>query len=49
MEDVEADNAAGSKSDFGGPIKEASSGTEEEDEHLIYDRTCFRRDKVWRH
>jgi hypothetical protein len=36
MEDVEVDDAAGSGSHSGGPIKEASTTTDEEDNHLVY-------------
>jgi hypothetical protein len=47
MEDIEADDAAGSGSDSGRPIREASCTTNEKDEHLIYDWMRFKRDKIW--
>ena len=46
MKDVGTDDTAGNKSDFGGPIKEASSTSDEEDDNLIYDRERFMRNKA---
>jgi hypothetical protein len=37
MEDVVTDGIAGSESNSGGLIREASSATDKEDESLIYD------------
>jgi hypothetical protein len=47
MEDVGADDTAGSGSDSEGPVREASTTIDEEDEHLVYDRTCFKKDMIW--
>jgi hypothetical protein len=49
MEDVEADDTSSSGTNSGGPIKEASSATDDKDKNVIYDWECFRKDKVWRH
>jgi hypothetical protein len=44
MEDVEADDPIGS--DSGGPIREANSATNKEDDNLIYDWEHFRNNKA---
>ena len=49
MEDVGTDDTAGSMSDSKGPIKEAYSATDEEDDNLIYNQERYRRNKAWRH
>ena len=49
MEDVGTDGIAGSGSYFGGPIREASSTTDVEDDNLIYDRERFRKNKAQHH
>ena len=33
---------------LGGPIREASISIDVEDDNLIYDRECFKKNKVWR-
>jgi cation diffusion facilitator CzcD-associated flavoprotein CzcO len=48
MEDVGTDDTVGSGSDSKGLVREASTATNEEDEHLVYDRTRFRKDKIQR-
>ena len=37
MEDVGTDDTSSSRSDSGGPIREANNATEKEDDNLIYD------------
>ena len=46
MEDEETDDAANSGSNSGEPIREANTATDKEDEHLVYDHTSFRKDKI---
>ena len=48
MEDVETDDTTGSGSNSRGPIKEASSATDAEDDNLIYDRERLRKNKARR-
>ena len=47
-EDVEKDVTSSSEIDSKGLVREASTATDEEDEHLVYDWTRFRKDKIWR-
>ena len=49
MEDVETNDTAGSRSDSKGPMREASSTIDKEDDNFIYNKACFRKDKAWRH
>jgi hypothetical protein len=46
MADVESDNAARDRPVLGEWIRRASTTTDEEDSKLVYDHTCFHRDKV---
>jgi hypothetical protein len=46
MEDVESDDAARDGTIPCEPIKEAGTTMDEEDAKLVYDHTCFQRDKV---
>ena len=49
MEDVGTDDTTGSGSDSKGPIRKASSATNEEDKNLIYDQKCLKRNKARHH
>jgi hypothetical protein len=46
MEDLESDDVAKNKPGLGEPIKKASTATDEEDDDLVYNHTCFRTNKV---
>ena len=46
MEDVGTNDTTGSRSNLGGPIREASSTIDKEDNNLIYDRERFRKNKA---
>jgi hypothetical protein len=48
MEDVGTNGTACSRSDSGGPIRKASSATDKEDNNLIYNQECFRKNKARR-
>jgi hypothetical protein len=48
IEDVENDNTARDRPVPSEPIKKASTAIDEEDAELVYDQTCFRKDKVRR-
>jgi hypothetical protein len=48
MEDFESDDTTRDRLVPGEPIREASTATKEKDVELVYDHTCFRRDKVSR-
>ena len=49
IEDVGADDTADSGSDSEGPVREASTAIDKEDEHLFYNRTHFKKDKIRHH
>ena len=46
MEDIGTDDTTGSGSNSRGPIREASSATDKEEDNLIYDREQFRKNKA---
>jgi hypothetical protein len=48
MEDVGTDDTTGSGSDYRGPIRDASSTIDKEDDNLINDQECFRKSKALR-
>jgi hypothetical protein len=48
MEDIDGDDDTRDRPVTGEPIREANTTTDEEDSELVYDHTCFRRDKARR-
>jgi hypothetical protein len=48
MEDVGTDDTTGSGLDYRGPIRDASSTIDKEDDNLINDQECFRKSKALR-
>ena len=46
MEDVWTDDITGRGSDSRGPIRKASSAIDKEDDILIYNQECFRKNKA---
>jgi hypothetical protein len=46
--ETESDDTAGGRPVLGEPIREGSTATNRDDDDLVYDHTCFWRDKVRR-